>query len=396
MQNLDGPTKWLISILFFPSFFQTDLILFAWGQGDPEWVMILKRVFLLLPVCTIVLGLWTTLLATLSIVVRERRRKFSTAILLTWWDLGRAVLLYWAGMFKGIFVLAGAAFGFVKLVIVGFWYVLQDILLVPFRMFGGFADNFLKPGTPWIAVALTLIWCLIESVIFTYVMTPLVTDTLANLVGETLATPVVRIPLFLFMLFLILGSYAVLSTWTEAVKSKNYSVMIRITVIEMVAILVEVLFLYREFVDSLVPWFAQHASEGFELGIIGTLLISFFAWLGVRGMSWFLFAQAGTPTIMAIIQGSGLKTKSAIDLTPKKTAFSYTAGMFNQMKNEIDWIQVKGEEILGAFILPPLQILGCAVNFCTLVLLSDHVFGLPFRSVRDIADTKSLLKGIKQ
>src|SRR5208337_3050662 len=117
--------------------------------------------------------------------------------------------------------------------------------------------------------------------------------------------------LYFFLLLLILGSYSVLATWADAIKSKNIASIIKITAIEVVALMVEVMFLYREFVDSLVPWFAQHSSGKFDLGITGTLGIAFMAWLGIRGLSWFLFAAHGTPTIMAIIQGSGLKARSS-------------------------------------------------------------------------------------
>jgi len=113
-------------------------------------------------------------------------------------------------------------------------------------------DNVVNRGVPWIAVGLTMFWCLLESVIFTYVMTPLVLDTLSNMTGTGLSEQFVRIPLFLFMLFIVLGSYSVLSTWTIALRSRNAITIVKIGVIESVAMFVEVVFLYREFVDALV------------------------------------------------------------------------------------------------------------------------------------------------
>ena len=52
---------------------------------------------------------------------------------------------------------------------------------------------------------------MIEATVFTFVSTPLVMDTLSNLTGGGISEAFLRIPLFLFLLFLILGSYAVLS-----------------------------------------------------------------------------------------------------------------------------------------------------------------------------------------
>src|SRR4029077_21207983 len=120
-----------------------------------------------------------------------------------------------------------------------------------------------------IAVGMTFFWCVFEAIIFTYVITSLVIDTLSNLAGTQLTQSAVRIPLFLFMFFIVLGSYAVLSTWTAALKSKDWGAIIKIGAIESVELFVEVVFFYREFMDALVPWFAQHASGHFELGIAG-------------------------------------------------------------------------------------------------------------------------------
>ena len=104
-------------------------------------------------------------------------------------------------------------------------------------------------------------WCVFEAIIFTYVMTSLVIDTLSNLAGSQMTETAVRIPLFLFMFFVVLGSYAVLSTWTSALKSKDWGAIIKIGAVEGVARFVEVVFFYREFVDALVPWFAQLISS---------------------------------------------------------------------------------------------------------------------------------------
>src|SRR5260370_41805084 len=95
---------------------------------------------------------------------------------------------------------------------------------------------------------------------------------------------------------------------------------------ELVAMFVEVVFLYREFVDALVPWFAQHTSGNFDLGIAGTLAIAGFTWLGIRSLSWFLFGSAGTPTIMAIIQGQGLGRR---DVSGGRHKFRLISGNFS-------------------------------------------------------------------
>jgi hypothetical protein len=158
-----------------------------------------------------------------------------------------------------------------------------------------------------------------------------------------------------------------------------------------VAAMVEVVFLYRELVDSLVPWFAQHASKDFDLGIIGTLAIAGLAWLGVRGMTWFLFAAHGVPVITAIIQGRGLKPTEAGERAQMKDTFAYTVGFYYHIKTDLKFIQEKGDDLLGSFILPPLQVVSAVINFFTLLVAGHHLFQIPFKSIRDVMHSKDIL-----
>lgn len=382
----------VLSVLFFPTFFQKALLEFTWGAGDPLWLASLKRVFLLLPTSAAIVCLWVSILCILTVIVRQRRVEFLKAFFVTWWDFLKSVFAYWGGFFKFLFVLAAALYGLVRIIVLGTWFILQDILLVPFRMIRSVAKSASTPGVPWIAVILTFFWCLVEAVVFTYVMTPLVMDTLSNLTGGELSEGVIRIPLFLFMLFLILGSYAVLAAWTQALATKNVPTILKITLVECVAAFVEVLFLYRELVDSLVPWFAQHTSQDFDLGMGGTLGLGLLAWLGVRGMTWFLFASHGVPVITSIIQGTGLKKPEQSGTKTMEATFAYTVSFYYHFKADADWVKEKSDELLGAFILPPLQVVSATVNFFILLIASRHLFDLPFKGFRDIMRSKELLQ----
>ena len=235
---------------------------------------------------------------------------------------------------------------------------------------------------------MTFFWCVFEAIIFTFVMTSLVIDTLSNLAGTQLTEPGIRIPLFLFMLFIALGSYAVLSSFTDAIKSRDWMTVIKIGVVESVALFVEVVFLYREFVDALVPWFAQHASHKFDLGIGGTLLIAGLVWLGVRSLSWFLFAHAGTPTILAIISGRGVGDGSPPGERPEFRLFS--DGFTAQLRNEFEWAGAEGEKLVDAFLVPPMQLVAATLNFVTLLAANRHMLDLPLTSVRDFKDARTL------
>jgi len=71
--------------------------------------------------------------------------------------------------------------------------------------------------------------------------------------------------------------------------------------------------------------------------------------------------------------------------------YSVAPEFINRIKEETAWMQAKGEEVLVALMLPPLQVVAAALNFCTLLLNSNHLFELPFKSMSAVTDTKSLL-----
>ncbi|MCI0532172.1 MAG: hypothetical protein L0Y74_09530 [candidate division Zixibacteria bacterium] len=381
--------KIVLSVLFFPLFFQDLFVSFVWGADNQTWVMLGKRLFLLLPVFAIILGCWVSIGCLLSVLVRQKRVEFLTLLLVTWWDLGKSIVYFWGGIVKFALNLAVALVGLLKIVSLGILSIIQEAIFTPFRLVRSVSQNVLSSPVPWIAVYLTLFWCIIEALIFTYVTTPVVIDVFSNITGEQLGVNFIRIPLFIFLLFIVMGSYAVLSTFVSSVKSKNFSSILGIGVIEAVVLFVEVVFLYREFVDSLVPWFAQY-SQNFELGIFGTLAISGFVWFGIRSLSWLLFAAHGTPLLMHVIQGKGVVIFGRSEL-PKSRLLSISPEFVNKIKEETAWIMAKGEELLASLMLPPLQVVASGINFCTLLLSGNHLFELPFGNLEAITDTKSLI-----
>ncbi|MCA9742653.1 MAG: hypothetical protein H6695_03350 [Deferribacteres bacterium] len=381
----------VVSILTFPHYLQAPLLAYAWAASDPFWIMSAKRLFLLLPVLAFIIACWLTIACVVSIIVRGNRSAFVNAMFITWLDLGKSFVAFWGGIFRFVFHLAVVMLELVKIVLVSIWAVVLEFIAMPFRLLGNAGHNLMYSNVPWLAVIMTLLWCVVETAIFTYVTTPLVMDTFANITGEYFTEAFLRIPLFVFLFIVVLGSYAVLATMVEAIKSKDVGSIIGVTVIELVVLSVEVVFLYREFVDSLVPWLAQH-SENFELGIWGTLVISTVVWFGIRSMSWFLFASHGTPTILSIIRGRGTGTVETRDRAPQQPRPARSQSSFlAQVKEDMAWFERQGEALLGSFILPPLQIFAAVVNFCTLLISSRHLFEIPFKSIRDIKNAATLL-----
>src|SRR5262252_7246734 len=360
----------------------------GWGSGDAIWLMILKRTFLLLPIGAAFMGYWTTVLSVPTILVRSRRRTFVSLMLVTWWDLARATFAFWGGVFRFALQLFVSLLGAGQMILMGLWTLVAELFLLPFRFVRRMGSNVMSPGVPWIAVTMTFFWCVFEAIIFTFVTTSLVIDTLSNLAGTQLTETGIRIPLFLFMLFIALGSYAVLSSFTDAVKSRDWGAIVKIAVIESVALFVEVVFLYREFVDALVPWFAQHAGAHFDLGIGGTLAIAGLVWLGVRSLSWFLFASAGTPTILAIISGQGVLGNPGG--APPDEFRLFSDGFSNQLRSEFEWAGNEGQKLLDAFLVPPMQMVAATLNFITMLCANRHMLDLPLTSIQDFKDARTL------
>jgi len=389
--NLTSIWSVVVPIILFPLFFQEKFLMFAWGNEDSIGLMVAKRILLLLPVLAFIIASWISILCGFSLIVRPNRTVFLRKFFLTWLDLGKSFFYYWGGIGKLVFYLIVWTFALIQLIVVGIMVTLVDVILAPFRALAGMGQQYLKPGIPWIAVTMTLLWSALEAFIFMIVLTPMVTDLFSNLTGEGFSTTAVRIPLYFFLLFFVLGSYVMVSTWTEAIKTKDTKNIIVISAMELLVMMVEVMFLYREFVDALVPWFAQHAGDDFELGIFGTILIASFVWLGVRVLSWFLFAAHGTPTIMAIIQRSGVSGEvpsitSSVDIPAIGQTF------MNQIKKELDWVHQKGEEMLGAVVLPPVHVFAAVVNFCSLLVGGGHLFSLPIKNLDQLRDSNELLR----
>ena len=60
----------------------------------------------------------------------------------------------------------------------------------------------------------------------------------------------------------------------------------------------------------------------------------------------------------------------------------------------MEWIKEKSEEVLAAFMLPPLQVVASGINFLTLLITSKHLFELPFKTIEDIKKSTVLIESL--
>ena len=190
-----GMQKWLLN--FFLS-------------SSSDWTAVGKVVFLLLPVLLFVAAVWCTQLSLYTVLFRSARVKFAGMVVLSWWDAARAVWFYWIGLFRLVVVAIGWVLTLARLALRLLMEALRQLLIAPFTFTGRLSKSYFRPGVPWIAFMMLLFWCLLEATIFTYTLFPTVSEVLADLVGmeaPRLAGPV----LYLFLLLLILGSFACIS-----------------------------------------------------------------------------------------------------------------------------------------------------------------------------------------
>jgi len=150
---------------------------------------------------------------------------------------------------------------------------------------------------PW-ALVLLIVWSAVEGAIFTVTMRPTMSELLADLTGVTVNPIALVVVLWFFLTIIIAGSYACIQVLKDAIAAKQIGNVVQMIVVQIVVAMFQVLFLYRELVDQITPWLAE---GGVTLGIGSTVGLAFCAWLGVRGMTWYLFGRSGAPALIAAL-----------------------------------------------------------------------------------------------
>ena len=343
-------------------------------------------VFLFFPAMLIMGGLWVTQLSLYTLPFRSGRLDFVKIMLMAWWDTAMVVWLYWVGLARVVAVTFGWIFTLVRLAFQIVIEVFRQLLIMPFSKTGQMSQRFFEPGVPWIAFFMLIFWGLLEGVIFTYTLFPTVTGVLGGIVG-TEAPALTGTFLFLFLTFLILGSFACVQAFVDAINKKQYTFLIQMILIEFFVMSFEVIFLYRELVDAITPWISQQTGGQWVPGLWVTLGIATFGWMGVRGMTWFLFGQFGTPPLLAFISRRPLPN-------PEKYAKGASDGSeqhepwwrapVEDFKREIGWLHEKGKEVLEFVTLPFIHIVAGILNFAMILVSGSPAFMIPFKSLNEV------------
>jgi hypothetical protein len=345
------------------------------------WSAAAKYVFLLSPVLLGLAAIWCTGLSVYTLPFRSGRTRIVSLLLLAWWDAARMVWMYWTGIVRFAGVAAGWILGLARLavrLVAGF---VRDVAAAPLAMASMVTKGYIEPGLPWIAVALLVLWCMLEAAVFVYTLRPKVTALVAYLVGTDAITPYTGPVLYLMLLALIAGSFACVQALVDAARKGEGRFLAQIIFVELFVMFFEVMFLYRGLVEVTMPWMAQDK--------VLTLATAAAGRIGVRGLTWFLFGQYGAPPLLAFIAGQPIVPIDA----PRPSGYAVAARWrpaADDFRREIDWVHDKSDEVLELLALPVLNMLGAALNFAMILTASRPVFRLPFASLKEVTETRDV------
>jgi hypothetical protein len=368
---------WVMAGLAWIVPFQSRIFSFVL-QGDSFWSIAGIAVLLLLPAAVFIAAIWGTMVSLYTIPFRLGRSvTLMQSVALAWWDALRMVWFYWAGLGKFLFMLVGWLGSLLKLGVQLILGTLKGAITSPLAMLDATSR---RPGVPWAAFILLLIWSAVEATIFTFTLRPTMAELLADLTGYEVNAFALVTLLWIFLAIIIAGSFACIQVLNEAVKAKQTGNIVFMIIVEIAVAMFEVLFLYREMVDAMTPWLAQ---QGWQLGVIEILGLAFFAWLGVRGMTWFLFGRFGAPALLAVLSRQPMSEGAAAHGGAVAMP-DYWKGPIAALKAEREWFRKEARELFELASLPVLQVVAAGLNFLFVVFTGRGHFTLPFKSIDEV------------
>jgi hypothetical protein len=348
-------------------------------SGDSFWSLAGMSILLLLPAAVFIAGMWGTMVSLYTIPFRLGRSvTLMQSVALAWWDALRMVWFYWAGLVKFLIVLVGWIWGLIKVTVQLVWGTLKGAVTSPFAVLDATSR---RPGVPWPAFFLLVVWSAVEATIFTFTLRPTMSELLADLTGYEVNGFALILILWIFLAIIIAGSFACIQVLNDAIKAKQTGNIVFMILVEIAVAMFEVLFLYRELVDAMTPWLAQ---QGIQLGIFGTIGLAFFGWVGVRGMTWFLFGRFGAPALIALLGRQPLVVEGMSAHGSSPVQPDYWKGPIAALKAEREWFRKESRELFELASLPVLQLVAAGMNFLFVVFTGRGHFTLPFKSIDDV------------
>jgi hypothetical protein len=347
-------------------------------QGDSFWALAGAAILLALPAGAFIAGIWGTMVSLYTIPFRLGRSvTLMQSVALAWWDALRMVWFYWAGLVKFLIVMVGWLWGLLKLGVQLVWGTLKGAVTSPLAMLDATSR---RPGVPWPAFFLLIVWSAVEATIFTFTLRPTMSELLADLTGYEVNGFALVLILWIFLAIIIAGSFACIQVLNDAIKAKQTGNIVFMILVEIAVAMFEVLFLYRELVDAMTPWLAQ---QGIQLGVFGTIGLAFFGWIGVRGMTWFLFGRFGAPALLGLLGRQAFAVEGG-ERHASAPMPDYWKGPISALKAEREWFRKEARELFELVSLPVLQVVAAGLNFLFVVFTGRGHFVLPFKSIDEV------------
>ena len=346
-------------------------------HSTSAWTATAKYLLLAPPALLVLTALWCTQLSLYTLPFRSRRVEFLTTLLLTWWDALRAAWMYWVGLIRALGVVIGLslAAGSLAMALVG--GAARDLARLPVATMGRLAAECFRPGVPWLAVAMLMVWCVLEATIFTYLLRPTLGAVVAEFVGAErlpwMATPLLWVVLFL----LVVSSFVCIQLAVEANKQRAFTRIALIVVVECFVMVLGVAFLYRELAEAITPWLVQEAGGYLKPGPWFAVSIARSGWLATRCLGWFLFGQYGTAPVLAMI---ARRPQPASERPPEAAAPGLV--WWRALPADVTrqgWLHKRGDELLEYVGAPALHLVAAIVNFPMLLITAQSLFSLPYQ-----------------
>ena len=349
----------------------------SWPAVIGVWVL------LALPAFLVVLAMWSTMLSAYTLPFRSGRGAYLRTLAFTWWDAGRGITIYWAGVVRFILTAGGLVWSALRYAVAVLLRVVKSLFTTPAAALDWTARRYFKPGVPWLAFVLILGWTALEAAVFTFTLRPTMYEVLYDMTGAPPNAVVLTSILYALLFLLIAGSFACIQVLTQAINERQPKEVVQMLFVELFVMFFEVVFLYRELIDAITPWIAQQTGDQVRLGLWSTLALASFGWIGIRGMTWFLFGRYGTPALMAILSRETLDMGETAGAEAEADAFGWWKTMVEDLKTEQAWLRTQAEQLAEALVLPILQLLAIGLNFLLVLVSARPAFDLPFESMEE-------------
>lgn len=358
---------------------------------SPGWAAA-KYALLALPALLGLAAVWCTQISLYTLPFRAGRASFLATLLITWWGAALAVLMYWAGMIRLLAVVVWWTITVANLAVRLAVEGAASVALRPVPAVDRMSAGYFRARVPWVAVALLVVWCALEAMVFTFTVLPQLAEALADRDGSHVLPRAVGPLVWVFLFLMALGSFVCIQVLVDAVKKRAVVLIVASVLVQLFVMSFEVVFLYRALAEALALGLVQQTGDTFRSDAWFTFSAARFGWTAVRGMAWFLFGQYATPPLLHLMSRQGLAGRKD-PAAPSAPAPPPRRARQEDFARDLAWLQDRGSAVLGYLGLPVLHLVAAALNFVMVVVTARPMFSLPFRGITEATEPPTLLVG---